>query len=109
VTRTDIFAGLVIAASFKPVPSLDPCTAKGEGTLYVFDLKTGKGYFTDGSGNPARDLDIGAGLPTDPQVSLGPGGTDNRVYIEMSDGGLVSPDPLPDTGGGSLLYWRELP
>jgi type IV pilus assembly protein PilY1 len=114
VTSTDIFAGLVIAASFKPVASLDPCTSRGEANLYIFSLSCGEGYFDDG-GNPSRDLSIGVGFPTDPQVSLGVGGSDNRIYIEMGDAGdglggrIESPDPLPDTGGGELLYWREMP
>jgi hypothetical protein len=104
----------VIAASFKPVASLDPCTARGEASLYIFTLACGEGYFDDG-GSPSRDLSIGVGFPTDPQVSLGVGGSDNRIYIEMGDAGdglggrIESPDPLPDTGGGELLYWREMP
>lgn len=109
VTRTDIFAGLVVAGSFKPSLSGDPCTSKGDGTLYVFDVACGEGHFSDASSAPTRSLDIGAGFPTDPQISLGVGGADNRIYVEKSGGDLWSTE-APDTADvGGLLYWRETP
>jgi hypothetical protein len=54
-------------------------------------------------------MDIGVGLPTDPKVSVGPGGKDNRVYIEKSGADLesIGQDDVP--AGGQLLYWRERP
>jgi Tfp pilus tip-associated adhesin PilY1 len=109
VTSTVIFAGKVITASFVPTPSVDPCAARGEATAYVFDLLTGKGYFEDASNNPKRTLDIGVGLPTDPKVSVGPGGKDNRVYIEKSGADLESIGQENVAVSGQLLYWRELP
>jgi type IV pilus assembly protein PilY1 len=109
VTSTVIFAGKVITASFVPTPSADPCAARGEATAYVFDVLTGEGYFQDTSNNPMRTMDIGVGLPTDPKVSVGPGGKDNRVYIEKSGADLesIGQDDVP--AGGQLLYWRERP
>jgi type IV pilus assembly protein PilY1 len=109
VTSTVIFAGKVITASFVPTPSVDPCAARGEATAYVFDLLTGEGYFADASNNPKRTLDIGVGLPTDPKVSVGPGGKDNRVYIEKSGADLESIGQENVPASGQLLYWRELP
>ena len=109
VTNTEIFAGLVITASFTPTTTADPCTSRGDGKAYVFDLLTGKGYFTDAGGNAYRGLDIGAGLPSDPKVSMGVGGTDNRVYIEKSGADLESIGTSNVPVGGQLLYWRELP
>jgi len=107
VTNTEIFAGHVIAATFKPTPSADPCAARGDGTLYVFDLLSGEGYFNDGGGNPTRGLDIGAGLPTDPQVSVGAGGENNTVIINKSGTDLESIEEEDINIGGGLLYWRE--
>jgi type IV pilus assembly protein PilY1 len=107
VTNTEIFAGHVIAASFKPTSTGDPCTSRGDGTLYVFDLRTGEGYFDDGGGNPTRGLDIGAGLPTDPQVSVGAGGEDNKVIIEKSGTDIEMIEEQNINVGGGLLYWRE--
>jgi hypothetical protein len=109
VTNSVVFAGKVIAASFTPTPSADPCAARGEATAYVFDLTTGAGYFRDGANNPDRTLAIGVGLPTDPKISVGVGGTDNRVYIEKSGADLESIGQDDISAGGQLLYWRELP
>ena len=107
VTNTEIFAGHVIAGTFKPEDTGDPCTSRGSGTLYVFDLLTGEGYFDDGGGNPTRGLDIGAGLPTDPQVSVGVGGEDNKVIIEKSGTDILEIDEEDINASGGLLYWRE--
>jgi hypothetical protein len=109
VTNPLIFAGKVIAASFTPTPSADPCAARGVSKGYVFDLTTGEGFFHDLSGNPTRTIDLGVGLPTDPRVSVGVGGKDNRVYIEKSGADLVSYGEQDIPAGARLLYWRELP
>ena len=85
----------------------NPCTTRGNGTLYVFDIRDGKGYFEDGSGDPARGLNIGAGLPTDPRVSVGVGGKKNRVFVEKSGADLFSMEEEDIESGGRLLYWRE--
>ncbi len=109
VTNPLIFAGKVIAASFTPTPSLDPCAARGVSTGYVFDLLTGKGFFYDGGGNPMREIDLGVGLPTDPRISVGVGGKNNRVYIEKSGADLESWEEEDIPAGARLLYWRETP
>jgi Tfp pilus tip-associated adhesin PilY1 len=109
VTNPLIFAGKVITASFTPTPSVDPCAARGIATGYVFDLLTGEGFFTDAGGNPSRTIDLGVGLPTDPRVSVGVGGNDNRVYIEKSGADLVSYGEEDIPAGAQLLYWREQP
>jgi type IV pilus assembly protein PilY1 len=107
VTNVEIFAGQVIAASFIPTISADPCAARGQGTLYVFDIRDGKGYFEDASANPTRAMAIGVGLPTDPRVSVGVGGYDNRVYVEKSGTDLWSAEQDDIPAGGQFLYWRE--
>jgi type IV pilus assembly protein PilY1 len=109
VTRADIFAGYVITGSFTPAATPTDCTAKGNSSIHVFRLGCGQGYFTDGSGNPDRDLGIGAGFPTDPQVSMGAGGSENRVFIQKSGSDLQSIETDDVDGGGRLLYWREAP
>ncbi len=103
VTNVEIFAGQVIAATFYPTTSDDPCVTRGAGTLYVFDLKTGEGYFDDGAGGSERWMDLGAGLPTDPKVSYG---NPTKIIIEGQNkiDALDGPEPHLN---GATLYWRE--
>jgi type IV pilus assembly protein PilY1 len=107
VTRVEIFTGLVIVSSFKPVDTGDRCTSRGDATLYIFSLSNGDGYFTDGNGDPIRETSIGTGFPTDPKVSVGVGGEDTRVFIEKSGADLESLEAPDVPSGGSYLYWRE--
>ncbi|MBW2493734.1 MAG: hypothetical protein JRE43_03195, partial [Deltaproteobacteria bacterium] len=107
VTNVEIFSGKVIAASFTPTPGADPCTARGVGNLYAFDIETGEGHFTDGSGNPTRGLSLGPGLPTDPKVSIGVGGKENRVVIEKSGSDIEIIEAPNVNLNGATLYWRE--
>jgi hypothetical protein len=48
-------------------------------------------------------------MPTDPQISVGVHGKDNRIYIEKSGADLesIAAPPL-NFDDGSLLYWREV-
>jgi type IV pilus assembly protein PilY1 len=107
VTNVEIFSGQVIAASFTPTTGADPCTARGVGNLYVFDLETGKAHFSDGLGNPQRSLYLGAGLPTDPKVSIGVGGKNNRVVIEKSGSDIEIIEAPNVNLNGATLFWRE--
>jgi type IV pilus assembly protein PilY1 len=110
VTEIEIFAGQVIGASFVPTPSANVCAARGDATLYVFDIRDGKGFFDTGGGTPVptRGMSIGTGLPTNPKVSVGVGGKDNRVYIEKSGTDLWSSEQYDIPTGGRYIYWREL-
>lgn len=109
VTNVEIFAGYVLAGSFTPANTGDPCTSKGTGVLYVFDVECGGGYFTDPAGNPQRGEGMGEGMPTDPQVSVGVDGKDNIVFIEKSGADLESIQaPDVPAGAKTLLYWREI-
>ena len=107
VTNVEIFNGEVFAATFVPTPTADPCTSRGTGSLYAFDLQSGKGHFDDGVGGFERGLSIGPGLPTDPKVSIGVGGKDNKIIIEKSGSDIEVID-APDVDlGGATLFWRE--
>jgi type IV pilus assembly protein PilY1 len=110
VTEVEIFAGQVIAASFVPTPNANVCAARGDATLYVFDVRDGKGFFEtdDVTPVPMRGMSIGTGLPTNPKVSVGVGGKENRVYIEKSGTDLWSSEQYDIPTGGRYIYWREL-
>lgn len=136
VTDTDIFSYWVIASSFTPSGLSDPCSAGGNASLYIFKLFCGQGFFyntatysegagslpgggpggsgglSDASlpdyGDPAtRRIELGAGMPTDPRVTVSPDGT--RIVITQQDGEIENWEGPP--GGGAApgqLYWREV-
>ncbi|MEZ4353657.1 MAG: PilC/PilY family type IV pilus protein [Myxococcota bacterium] len=109
VTNAEIFNRYVFAGTFQPTTSGDPCTSKGNGRLYAFRVDCGLPLFLDNLGNPKKDVDIGEGMPTDPKVSVGVDGEDNRIYIEKSGADLESIGaPDLDFDDGSLIYWREV-
>jgi len=135
VTDTDIFSYWVITSTFTPSSATDPCAAGGDASLYIFKLYCGEGFFYDsgtysegsgslagggpgsGGGSPdstvdygdpaSRRIELGAGMPTDPRVTVSPDGT--RVVITQQDGEIENEEGPP--GGGSApgqLYWREV-
>lgn len=107
VTNVDIFAYQVIAASYTPaVGSVDPCSASGSATLYLFRVYCGEGFF-DTDDADGRRLELGAGMPTDPRVTVSPNGT--RVIITQQDGEIENGEGPPiDPDKLGQLYWREI-
>ena len=136
VTDTDIFAYWVIASTFTPSGDTDPCAAGGDASLYIFKLYCGEGFFYDSStysegsgslpgggpggngglsdaslpdyGDPtSRRIELGAGMPTDPRVTVSPDGT--RIVITQQDGEIENEDGPPGHGSApGQLYWREM-
>jgi len=109
VTNAEIFQHYIFAGSFTPDDTGDPCTSKGSGDLYAFRIDCGQALFFNSLGEPIVSVDLGAGMPTDPQISVGVDGKDNRIYIEKSGADLesIAAPPL-NFDDGSLLYWREV-
>ena len=106
VTDIDLFSYYVITSSFTPAASSDPCSSGGTGTLYIFRVYCGEGFFP-GTGPATRQLQMGAGMPTDPRVSVSPNGT--RVIVTQQNGRIDNPPGPPQTGNGlGQLYWREM-
>ena len=114
VTTSVIFAGKVITASFTPSllrsgdVGFDPCTQRGSGNLYKFNLTTGVGDYLDASSNESRYTSLGTGLPTDPKISIGVGGDDNKIVIQKSGTELEILDTDSASFGRGIIYWREL-
>jgi len=107
VTNVEIFSGEVIAGTFTPTTSGSPCSTRGDGNLYVFDVETGEGHFNDGFGGAERGYSLGPGLPTDPKVSIGVGGKENRVVIEKSGSDIEIIEAPNVNLNGATLFWRE--
>ncbi len=82
VTEVVLFAGQVIVASYKPAAGPATCTSTdaGEAFLYIFDIASGLGFFTDPPSQNRRML-LGGGLPSSPKVSLAPDPADDLLYI----------------------------
>ena len=109
VTNVDVFFSYVFAASHIPDPNADPCEAGGDAFLYVFKIDCGEGYFVDGGGNEQRFVDLGAGLPTDPNITVSPGDGGNRVIITQQEGAIQNLEAPPGFGSGvGQFYWRQL-
>jgi type IV pilus assembly protein PilY1 len=136
VTDTDIFAYWVITSTFRPSNSADPCSAGGNASLYIFKLYCGEGFFYNsatysggGSGSlpgggpgtgggsatetkpygdpSSRYTELGAGMPTDPRVTVSPDGT--RVVVTQQDGEIENAEGPPGHGAApGQLYWREV-
>jgi type IV pilus assembly protein PilY1 len=114
ITNVEIFVGYVIAISYiSEDASTDPCEVSGQSYLWAFRVECGEGLFKDGAGASVRELDIGAGLPTDPRVTVGSGGeSSNRVIISKQGGDIVGVNPCEGdvdcTPKSGAFYWREL-
>jgi type IV pilus assembly protein PilY1 len=120
VTASDIFFYYLFIGAFTPTASADPCDTGGSATLYDFKIYCGQGAFPSNSGDAQRRLELGAGMPTAPQISIGgswgggsggggpqcPAG--NRVIVQTSNGGLGGTGaPCQSDPGVRLLYWRQ--
>jgi hypothetical protein len=109
VTNLDIFLYYVIAATYTPTTPNDPCDPGGSAHLYVFRVHCGEGFFDDGAGGTVRALDLGAGMPTDPKITVGTeGDSSNRMIVNKQDGEVMSLEAPPGFQGTGMFYWREL-
>jgi len=75
-----------------------------DGHVVLNFIDNGEGIFTDDTtGDPVRALDLGVGVPTDPQVSTGPS---DRIIVSSDDvDNFEDERNIPDSG---VFYWREL-
>jgi Tfp pilus tip-associated adhesin PilY1 len=108
ITNHTVFAGYVITASYAPDPvGTNICERGGSARLYVFSVTSGLGFYFQGgvvTGDAARRLAIGAGAPSDPRLSISPGG--NELFVQTSEGEVVQIDP-PSAGDlQRTVYWR---
>lgn len=113
VTNVEIFAYYIFAGSFTPTSTSDRCSSAGEAALYVVRIQCGQGFFSSGMSPASRRLTLGAGMPTDPRLTISSDGASsdgNRVIVNKQQGD-VSNIQAPDVpgGGAGVLYWRERP
>jgi type IV pilus assembly protein PilY1 len=108
ITESTIFFGTVLATSYLPTTSTDPCEVGGEAFLYGFKLKCGEGIFPPDPSDPTtpvRSVSIGGGLPNRPRVSVGPVSADRNGdgVVDAKDYGTV------DTNGDGVVDDKDKP
>jgi type IV pilus assembly protein PilY1 len=113
VTNVEIFASYIFAGSFTPTSATDPCTSGGTAALYVVRIQCGSGFFGADISPTPRRLTLGAGMPTDPRLTISSDGgssDSNRVIVNKQQGDVsnIEAPPIP-SGGAGVLYWRERP
>lgn len=111
VTEIDIFSFAVLAASYIPTTSSNPCVSNGIAKLYAYKVYCGEGAFVEpGSGGVSSiSVNLGSGMPTSPQITISSGGytgssTDpspNKVIINNQDGEVVVPGSGDMDGDGT--------
>jgi type IV pilus assembly protein PilY1 len=125
ITASTIFAGNVFVSSFIPNPNLgtDPCASGGSSFLYTFTIQCAMGLYATNPGTAQRTLSLGAGMPTDPRISISVGnvpagtpgsgtgnctGTANKVVVITSSNTISNTSAsCPGNKGVGVLYWRE--
>ncbi|MBW2269632.1 MAG: hypothetical protein JRH16_13745 [Deltaproteobacteria bacterium] len=108
ITDPLIFASHVLVASYKPDTS-GSC-GPGESFFYAFEVSNGKGFF-DANATPEasdRRMLIGAGIPSNPRISIGHVPTDDVLVVQTSEGEVLTIEPpLRDPPSTSMIYWRQ--
>jgi type IV pilus assembly protein PilY1 len=112
IVNLELFLGYVFVGSFFPTDLAggDVCSVRGQAFLSVFRIDCGEGFFDNG-GDPEKKISLGAGLPTDPRVTVGNddgSGGGNRVIINRQDGAIVNFEAPPGFSTFGMFYWREV-
>jgi len=113
VADSIVFGGFVITASYTPdlgaaTTNGGLCEARGDATLYIFQISDGSGYFSDeATPSSQRRLVVGSGLPTSPNITVVSGNM-SKVVLQTSDGRVITLDGPPSSSQPvDLVYWRQ--
>ncbi|MEW6115855.1 MAG: PilC/PilY family type IV pilus protein [Nitrospirota bacterium] len=108
-----VFGGVVYFTTYTPTQSNNnPCSQSGSGSLYGVKYTTGSGAL-DGN---SRNMQLGAGIPSAPLISLKPGdGTPAAdLYVTVSGGAgtnastqRVPFNPPFVINKTNMLYWKD--
>jgi Tfp pilus tip-associated adhesin PilY1 len=107
VTNSEMLSGYLFVGSYIPVASANPCQIGGQSFLYRFKAACGEAMV---DGTPVasvdpRAVDLGGGFPTDPRISVGPGGEADVIVTKQGGQLVTTPGGAVEEGGG---YWREV-
>ncbi len=104
-----LFAGHVLAVSYKPTPA--PGCGPGEAFFVAFRLDNARGFLDYNSTPEAADrrVKIGIGVPSAPRISIGGKPDDDIILITTSEGEVLTLEPpLRDEPKSGLMFWRQL-
>ena len=67
------------------------------------------GFFPEASEPPSEDrrLLVGTGIASKPRVSVGVNSSDDKIYIQTSEGEVVTVQPPVRDEGLEQIYWRQ--
>ena len=102
------FAGYAIVPSYES-PTFPVCTP-GLAQLYLFDLGDASGFWDQDSIYTAADrkVQIGWGIPSNPRVSVASNPNDDKIFINTSDGQVLTiTPPVRDTPESEAIYWKQ--
>jgi type IV pilus assembly protein PilY1 len=107
VTNAEMLSDYLFVGSYIPTNTGNPCNLGGSSYLYRFRASCGEPLIdsTPAATVDSRAVDLGAGFPTDPRITVSPSG-DADAIVTKQGGELVT------TGAGRLIdgggYWREV-
>ncbi len=105
-----IFAGYLITTTYTP-NATDLCSAAtGESFLYVLRVRDAYGFYDDSTATvvESRRMSIGPGLASSPRISLAPDAANDKVFVKTSKSKILPlQTPERESGGGSVIYWKQ--
>ena len=107
VTDVGAFAGYFIAPTY--LPAQYPTCGPGTAYLYILGVNDAKGFFPDPSAPPSEDrrMTVGTGIPSKARVSAGVKSSDDKIYIQTSEGEVWTLQPPARDAGLDMIYWRQ--
>ncbi|TMA23041.1 MAG: hypothetical protein E6J87_25650 [Deltaproteobacteria bacterium] len=107
VTDSIVFAGYALVGSY--VQQIGSC-GPGSAYFYAFRLNDALGFFDTNHTAEAADrrTSLGAGIPSNPRVSVAPNPQDDTVWVTTSEGQVLQVEPPLRPGPAStVIYWRQ--
>ena len=109
-----VFNNIVYFTTYAYRGKASGCSVEGDARLYELYYPTGGGALdvdelTDLNGTPSAERyeTIGAGVPSNPVISVNMKGTAS-IVIGTTSGQVFSQEAFSSGTGRSLLYWREV-
>ena len=101
------FAGYFIAPTY--LPAQYPTCGPGTAYLYILGVNDARGFFPDPSAPPSEDrrMTVGTGIPSKARVSAGVKASDDKIYIQTSEGEVWTLQPPARDAGLNMIYWRQ--